>query len=130
VPMLRKALSLRREMGEPGNALAAQSWLGLALSETGEPLQARPLLEAALSQIAAEGYGGDYPEQEVWWAAYCVLAAAGESARARGCLEQAHRLVEAQAGRAQSASLRQAFLEGVPVNRMIERAWQKAAEET
>ncbi len=118
----RRALALRREIGEAGNALVTNAWLGLALATAGEQTQAQDCLQAVLAQIESEGYGGDSPEQEVWWAAYRIWQMGGEAARAGYALAQAHRLVQDQAGRIADPARRRSFLEQVPINREIEAA--------
>jgi class 3 adenylate cyclase/tetratricopeptide (TPR) repeat protein len=121
--LLRKALTLWQEVGDAGNSVASCAWLSLALLKSGEQDQARAVLGTAMEQLSAEGYGGVYPQQEVWWAAYQVLEAQGEKARAFQALEQAHRLVQEQAARIDDPARRQSFLERIPVNREIVARW-------
>jgi hypothetical protein len=98
--------------------------LGLVHVATGELERARAGLQEVLAQLEAEGYGGDSPEQEVWWAAAQIWQASGNSPQSRATLARAHRLVEEQAGRIGDPALRRSFLERVPVNREIEEAWK------
>lgn len=117
-----QALALRQEIGETGNGLATRAWLALACLAADQCGQAETHIREVLARLEAEGYGGDYPEQEVWWAAYCVWRACGESARAQEALERACQLVHEQAERIEDPALRRSLLEHVPVNREIVRA--------
>ena len=122
--LLRKALSLWQEVGDAGNSVASCAWLSLALLKSGEHDQARAVLGTAMDQLSAEGYGGVYPQQEVWWAAYQVLEAQGEEERTFQALEQAHRLVMEQAARIDDPARRQSFLARIPVNHEIVARWR------
>ncbi len=121
--VFRMALALYRQIGEAGNALVTQVWLGLACLALGESEQARSYLEDGLSQLQTEGYRGDSPEQEIWWAAFQIWQACGKRAQAGQALTRAHELVQEQAGRIGDATLRQSFLERVPINWEIIQAW-------
>ncbi len=123
VQTLQQALAIRLEIGEAGNALVTRAWLGLAHAQAGEPNLAAAHIRAALVQVQAEGYHGDAPEQEIWWAACQVWRACGEASAARDALCRAWELVQAQSGRIQDPGLRRSFLEEVPVNREIAAAY-------
>jgi hypothetical protein len=97
----------------------------LAVLAFGKAEAARAYLEETCAAAVAEGYSGDYPEQEIWWASYQVCRACGETVRAQLALDRAHRLVQQQAARIGDPSRRQSFLERIPVNREIERAWNE-----
>jgi len=119
---LLQALSIREELGEGSNALVSRAWLGLACLEAGEMERARALLGEVEKALQGERYGGDAPEQELWWAIYRTCRGLGDEKGARRALEQARRLVQEQAGRLQDPQLRRSFLENVPVNREILQA--------
>lgn len=119
---------MRQEIGETANARVTQAWLALASLAAGETEEAHTLTEETCAQLTSEGYSGDYPEQEIWWAAHRVWRAIGETEPARAALERAHRLVQEQAGRIQDPELRRSFLENVPVNREIVLAYGQAQQ--
>ncbi|MGC9024826.1 MAG: tetratricopeptide repeat protein [Chloroflexia bacterium] len=122
VEAFREALALREEIGEVGNALVSRAWLSLACLEAGEKEQARTLLARVEKALQDEGYGGDAPEQEVWWAIFRVRRGLGDEEGARAALKQARNLVQEQAGRLRDPRLRRSFLENVPVNREVLQA--------
>jgi len=119
-------LALRQEIGETANARVTQTWLAVASLAAGKPEEARTLIQEACTQLVSEGYSGDYPEQEIWWAAYRVWRALGQDAQAQEALQRAHGLVQEQADRIQDPALRRSFLENVPVNREIMQAYGQA----
>lgn len=121
---LALALALREEIGETGNALVTRAWLGLAYLAAGGSREARSCVEEISAGLEAEGYGGDSPEQEIWWAVCQIWEECGEAERAREALVRAYRLVQEKADRISDPALRRSFLEQVPVNREIVRAWQ------
>ncbi len=121
--LLERALSLWQEIGDDSSALVTRAWLGSACLDAGDPAQARACLAQVAVRLEAAGYGGAYPEQEVWWAAWRVWQATGDPDRASQALEHAHHLVQEQAGRIADLELRRSFLERIPVNREVERAW-------
>jgi predicted ATPase/class 3 adenylate cyclase len=121
---LQRALTLRQEIGEEGNAQVTRAWLAAAHQAEKESQLAQQHIQKVLEQIGVQGYGGDDPEQEVWWAAYQVWQASGENDQAQHALERAYQLVQEQAGRIQDASLRRSFLEQVPVIREIAKAYE------
>ena len=100
-----------------------KAWLALAHLAAAEHDRAEFYLEGVLDQLDEEGYGGDTPEQEVWWIAHRVWKARGMKEQAREGLERAHSLVQEQADRIDDPNLRTSFLEQVPVNREIVAAW-------
>ena len=122
--ILVRALALREEIEETGNALITRAWLALAHLKSAEPALAQARMHEVLAQVEAEGYGGNSPQQELWWAAYQVWKAAGERERAGQALGQAHQLVTQQAERIGDSTRRRSFLERVPVNRKIEGTWE------
>jgi predicted ATPase/class 3 adenylate cyclase len=120
---LHETVNLRQEIGEAGNAMVAKAWLSLAYLATGEANRAHICAEQVLSQLEAEEYGGDYPEQEIWWAVYQVRKGHSDVAGAAYALERAHTLIQVQAGRIQDPVLRELFLKRVPVNRETLQEW-------
>ncbi|MBN1954167.1 MAG: tetratricopeptide repeat protein [Anaerolineae bacterium] len=123
----QQALALREEIGETGNALATSAWLALTeqmLAESG-PAQAR--MKNVVAQLELAGYSGDYPEQEIWWAACQVWQAGGQRHMARQALQKAYQFVQEQARRIMDDELARSYREQVWVNRAIIAAWQEPA---
>jgi tetratricopeptide (TPR) repeat protein len=123
--LLGQSLVIRQEIGELDNALVTKAWLGLAALTAGDVERSRAYVGEVVLHLESEAYGGDAPQQEIWWTAYRVWQAAGQRDAAHRALEQAHALIQEQAGRIEDPTLRRSFLERVPVNREVEEAWRE-----
>ncbi len=123
--LFAKALAIRTEIGEVGNDLLSRSWLGLTILLQGDPEEARRHLDAVLEGLARKGYGGDAPEQEIWWATYRIWQGLGEEEKARRSLERAYHLVQEQASFVSDPANRRTLLQQIPVNREIVRGWER-----
>jgi tetratricopeptide (TPR) repeat protein len=65
-----------------------------------------------------QGEGPEFPQQD-YFICYQVLAADGQTEAAQTALRSAYRLVVARAEKITDLTLRQSFLENVPINRQI-----------
>ena len=118
---LRAAIALREELAQPHLLAESRLLLAEALTESGDLPAALELLEAALPTLEAGGLETNEDTQRGLWAAYRVLAAAGD-ARARATLGRLHDEIEATAARL-PAEAQQRYREMLPFKREAARLW-------
>jgi tetratricopeptide (TPR) repeat protein len=123
ISQAKSSLVLRQELkmrfATPDNlAILAASYL--AMGELTQALEWATQAESILDECAGEG-----PEfsQQDYFIIHQVLAAAGESERAKAALQQAYQLVTERADKISNRFLRQTFLERVTINREIVSAY-------
>lgn len=115
---------------ETGDRLYTQSChtlRGRALLALGRQDQARGLAEACWQAWQEGGLTGDLLADWLWHLAE-LLAALGETPRARRVIAAAHAHLEAMAAVIQDETRRRAFFEGVYVHRCIQEAHRKGGQ--
>ena len=115
----RRALALRRELGQPSLITGNLANLAMASLAAGKMARALDHARQALVILAdCGGIGPEFPHHD-YFCCYRVLRAAGHEAEAWATLGSAYRLLMAQAGKIIDPATRRAFLEGVSMNREI-----------
>jgi adenylate cyclase len=113
------ALNMRQEMGLRLWTTANLATLAAAHSALGDMTKALDYARQALTILdECQGEGPEFPQQD-YFTCYQVFAEAGEAEAAQAALQSAYRLVVARAEKIADPSLRQFFLENVPINRQI-----------
>jgi class 3 adenylate cyclase/tetratricopeptide (TPR) repeat protein len=118
-----QAAQLREEIEAPGDRTASLAWLGLTELELGDVEAALRYTAQACALFEEVGNAGEYKPQEIMWARYRVLQAAGETEAAAEILAQAHKMVIEHAERLSDPQFRRSYVEHVAVNRAILAAW-------
>ncbi|MBP8948641.1 MAG: tetratricopeptide repeat protein [Candidatus Promineofilum sp.] len=119
---LQAAIGLRQELAQPHLLAESRLLLAEALADSGDVPAARVLLEQALPTLDSTGLETNEDTQRGLWAAYRVLAAAGDD-RARATLGRLHDEIEATAAHL-PADVRQRYREMLPFKREVIRLWQ------
>lgn len=115
----QEAAALRRELGQPALAIDDIAGLARVALRRGQIEQALGYVEESLAWISANGIEGiEYPLR-VYLTAADVLTAAGQSARAAGALASAQALLQERAARISDETTRRAFLQDVPLHRLL-----------
>lgn len=118
-----QAAQLREGIEAPGDRTASLAWLGLTELELGDVEAALRYTAQACALFDEVGNAGEYKPQEIMWARYRVLQAAGETKAAAEVLAQAHKMVMEHAERLNNPHFRRSYVENVAVNRAILEAW-------
>ncbi len=93
--------------------------LALSSLRIGNQKDARQFADDALVGLEQSDLDASSFPQRAYWVCANVYRALDESSLADKCLSVAHRLVQTQAGRLQSETLKRSFLENLPFNRQI-----------
>jgi hypothetical protein len=118
------ALAVLRESearGQAGMALAARIRAVQCTLDAGSTDEAATLARTALAG-SADVPTDDVYRGELWWQAYRALAAAGARDEADAARQQGVQWLQRIAREELPAAMREAFLEGNPVNRQLRRA--------
>jgi tetratricopeptide (TPR) repeat protein/class 3 adenylate cyclase len=121
-----KALAMRRELDMHLWTTADLTTLATAHLARGEKSKALDYAQQAMAILdECQGEGPECPQQD-YFVCYQVLHANGKTKIAHQALQSAYRLVMARAEKIADPTLRQSFLENVPINRQIVQEVQKA----
>ncbi|MBN1139964.1 MAG: AAA family ATPase [Anaerolineae bacterium] len=122
--LAEEALNLSRGIDLRHGGMAALSLKGRALLVMGQAEAAGEASQAAVDLLEGQR-AGEGDEASIYYYHAQILSAQGRATEAKAFLSRARAEMEAQAARIADAGLRQSFLDNVPSNRSIRRAWQE-----
>jgi len=119
------ALAMRRKLDMHLWTTADLTTIAAAHLARGEKSKALNYAQQAMTILdECQGKGPEFPQQD-YFICYQVLATDGQTEAAQAALKSAYSLVMARAEKITDLSLRQSFLEQVPINRQIVQEVQK-----
>jgi tetratricopeptide (TPR) repeat protein len=117
----RRALELRRELGEHNRAMESLAGLASVSLAQGDAIGAQLQVEQILDHLASKSLDGADEPFRVYLTCYRVLRATNDP-RAEEILSSAHGLLEQRASKIGDQELRQSFLENIAEHRAITAA--------
>lgn len=123
--LYRNSVAVLRAHDQPAWALLGVEGLARLALTQGDMDRSRAWAEELLDALTARFPTPDVNPLRMYWTVFNVLAACGD-ARADAVLETAHTLLLRSAAAIEKTSVRESFLEKIPWNREIQRAYAKS----